>query len=209
MNTNEDKTRRSDVSGRSSAPSGPLNIESSDAAPASSKGEKNERAMDVTATSTNVTSATGSPNVRARSETLNGGLDPSEMGRRSGEARREKKQLREERAEENALTFRQRLGVSLSKLTQTDLDRTIEGLAQSGRPADLRALAALADQAFGKPQVAEDDTPLDDELAQLTRKERAALRAILEDADPERELGELAHREGPASGSSFRQQSDG
>jgi hypothetical protein len=60
------------------------------------------------------------PNVQARSSSLNGGLDPSEMGRGSGQARREKAAQRAQQAEENALTFRQRLGVGLSKLTQAD-----------------------------------------------------------------------------------------
>jgi hypothetical protein len=68
------------------------------------------------------------------------------MGRRSGEARREKKAQREASAAENALTFRQRLGVSLSKLSQPELDHVITGLAHRG---NANALARLADQAFG------------------------------------------------------------
>jgi hypothetical protein len=115
--------------------------------------------------------------VTPRSRTLNGGLDPAEMGRRSGEARREKKAEREQRAQDNALTFRQRLGVSLSKLSQPELDQVVSALAQRG---NANALARLADQAFGKPLPAEEDVPGDEGLASLTREERAVLRQMLE-----------------------------
>jgi hypothetical protein len=100
------------------------------------------------------------------------------MGRRSGEARREKKLQREQRAEENALTFRQRLGVSLSKLSQPELDQVVSGLARRG---NANALARLADQAFGKPLPAEEDVPGDEGLASLSREERAVLRQMLEE----------------------------
>jgi hypothetical protein len=54
---------------------------------------------------------------------------------------------REKGAAENALTFRQRLGVSLSRLSQGELDQVVSGLAHRGNAS---ALARLADQAFGK-----------------------------------------------------------
>ena len=100
------------------------------------------------------------------------------MGRRSGEARREKKLQREQRAQENALTFRQRLGLSLSKLSQAELDQVVSGLAHRG---NANALARLADQAFGTPLPAEEDVPGDEGLASLTREERAALRQMLKE----------------------------
>jgi DNA-binding NarL/FixJ family response regulator len=103
------------------------------------------------------------------------------MGRRSGEARRAKKAEREELTQESALTFRQRVGVSLSKLTQRELDTAVKSLANSGRANDVGALARLADQAFGRPLPAEEDVPGDEGLASLTREERAVLRQMLEE----------------------------
>jgi len=85
---------------------------------------------------------------------------------------------REERAQENALTFRQRLGVSLSKLSQAELDQVVSGLAHRGNAS---ALARLADQAFGKPLPAEEEIPEDEDLSALTREQRAVLRQMLED----------------------------
>ena len=129
--------------------------------------------------------------VPPRSRTLNGGLDPAEMGRRSGEARRAKALARQESAEQNALTFRQRLGVSLSKLSQPELDQVVSGLAHRG---NANALARLADQAFGKPLPAEEDVPGDEGLASLTREERAVLRQMLEEGfktdEPDPQLAE-------------------
>src|SRR5690348_4650137 len=74
-----------------------------------------------------------------------------EAAKASHAARRAKKREREQAADDGAKTFRQRVGVALSKLNQADLDRAIKTLAQSGKAADLRALGALADQAFGRP----------------------------------------------------------
>ena len=85
---------------------------------------------------------------------------------------------REQRAQDNALTFRQRLGVSLSKLSQPELDQVVSSLAHRG---NANALARLADQAFGKPLPAEEDVPGDEGLASLTREERAVLRQMLEE----------------------------
>jgi hypothetical protein len=112
--------------------------------------------------------------VRVRSRVLNGGLDPAEMGRRSGYARREKAARRAEDAEHNALTFRQRLGVSLSKLTQRDLDERV-------RTARSAELVRFADQAFGRPKEAEEDVAQDDILEGLTREQRAVVRQMLLD----------------------------
>jgi hypothetical protein len=76
------------------------------------------------------------------------------------------------------LTFRQRLGVSLSKLSQPELDQVVSGLAHRG---NANARARLADQAFGRPLPAEEDVPGDEGLASLTREERAVLRQMLEE----------------------------
>ncbi len=98
-----------------------------------------------------------------------GKLTPREAAIRSAEVRREKAERRAEDAESNALTFRQRLGVSLSKLSQGDLDKRVK----DARPAEL---VRFADQAFGKPREAEEDVAEDDLLAGLTREQRAVVR---------------------------------
>jgi len=125
------------------------------------------------------------PYARSRSKPLNGGLDPVEMGRRSGQARREKKMRREKGASENALTFRQRLGVSLSRLNQGELDQVVSGLAHRG---NANALARLADQAFGKPEPAEEDKPEDDWLAALTREQRAVVRLWIDSQEEDEDI---------------------
>ena len=96
----------------------------------------------------------------------------------SAAARRRKRQEREQAAEQSALTFRQRLGVSLSRLSQEDLDQAVQGLVKRGQA---QALAQLANQAFGKPTEAEPDAPTDPTLSDLTREQRAAFRAMLEE----------------------------
>jgi hypothetical protein len=113
-----------------------------------------------------------------------------EMASRSAASRRAKAEAREQNAEADARTFRQRLGVSLSKLGQKDLDGVVTALAKAG---NANALARLADQAFGKPQVAEADAPTDADLAGLSREQRATLRAMLEGADPDAELESMGN----------------
>jgi hypothetical protein len=97
-----------------------------------------------------------------------------------GDTRRARKRHREEQAEENALTVRQRIGVALSRLTQEELDALVHRAVQRG---DVRALAQLADQAFGKPPPAEEENPTDTSLADLTREQRTALWAWLDELD--------------------------
>jgi hypothetical protein len=70
----------------------------------------------------------------------------------------------------------QRLGVSLSKLSQKELDQRVK----DARPTEL---VRFADQAFGKPIEAEEDTATDDLLAGLTREQRAVMRSWLEDTE--------------------------
>ena len=87
--------------------------------------------------------------------------------------RREKKIQREKGAADNALTFRQRLGVSLSKLSQEQLDRRV----LDARPT---ALVRFADQVSGRPEPAEEDEPEDNWLATLTREQRAIVRSWID-----------------------------
>ena len=118
------------------------------------------------------------PGVPPRSRTLSGGLDPVEMGRRSGEARRAKKLQREQRAQDAALTFRERLGVALSRLEQDDLDQLVGKLAKAG---NANALARLADQAFGRPS--EQDDAGDAQRSGLSGMSRDQLASTLAELD--------------------------
>lgn len=129
--------------------------------------------------------------VQQRSSTLRGGLDPREMGRRSGEARRERRARREQEADTATLTARQRFGVALSKLTQAQLDAVVQKLADDAAAGDTRAvqaLARLADQAFGKAQHEEAEEQDDGaDFEKLTRAQRAALIAhLLEEGKKQR-----------------------
>ena len=116
-------------------------------------------------------SETGHSQSQAKAGTF-GGLSPAEAASRSAASRRAKKEQREEAATENALTARQRLGVSLSKLTQAQWDEKVKA-------AKATELVRFLDQAFGRPSEAEDDAPKDEGLAQLTKDQRATLRAML------------------------------
>lgn len=116
---------------------------------------------------------------RARSGTLKGGHDAAEMGRRSAAARRARAAERAQADADAALTFRQRLGVSLSRLTQDELDAAIRRMATDDRPSALTALARMADQAFGKPAPEEEEGEAGDDIATLTRAQRSALIAML------------------------------
>ena len=116
-----------------------------------------------------------------------GGLGPQEASRRAAEARRVKARARHEAnvaSEANASrSFRQRLGVALSKLTQEELDAVVARLAHAG---NANALARLADQAFGRPSEQDDANQgnMSAGLATLSRDELAATLAGL-DALPE------------------------
>ncbi len=123
---------------------------------------------------------------KPRSRTLRHGVDAAEAGRRSGAARRARAAERAAADADAATTFRQRLGVSLSRLSQDELDAAVKAMAteatKGGKPAAMTALAKMADQAFGKPAPEEEDPP-GDELT-LTRAQRSALIArILEEED--------------------------
>jgi hypothetical protein len=140
-----------------------------------------ERTLNAERALTSGAAGVEEPHVRPRSRTLNGGLDPVEMGQKSGQARREKKIKREETAAENALTVRQKVGVALSRLTQREWDAVVKGATVAQR-------VALMNQAFGTPTQAEEDKPQDEGLAALTREQRAVLMEALdkaEDAPPQ------------------------
>jgi hypothetical protein len=113
----------------------------------------------------------------------------SETARAAGEkgkiAKAAKKAEREARALDASLTVRQRLGLSVSKLTQDELDAAVHALVVKAATGDARAIHALArvlDQAFGK---AGDEAPADprdmDERAweEWSPAERAQYRAAL------------------------------
>lgn len=102
--------------------------------------------------------------------------------RKAAETRARRARERAESEAHGALTFRQRLGVSLSRLSQAQLDAAVSTLAASGQATDVRALATLANQAYGKPQDAGDEGDEGDAKAwaDMTRAERAAYRAELE-----------------------------
>lgn len=71
-----------------------------------------------------------------------------EAGRRSAEARREKKLAREREAEEQTRTDREKLRSALSKLSQEQWDNVI---ASAFEKANHTAIARYLDQAYGKP----------------------------------------------------------
>ena len=131
--------------------------------------------------------------VHGRSRSLNGGLDPSEMGRRSGAARRARRAERDQRADEARLTARQRLGIALSELTIEDMRGVIAALVTAAKTGDekaVHALARLLDQSFGRAQEQVDEVQGDDgpqAWEALSPAQRSTLRAqLLAEADEER-----------------------
>lgn len=147
----------------------------------------------------------GNQDVQARSGTLKGGHDPAEMGRRSAAARRARAAERAQQDDDAALTFRQRLGISLSRLSQEELDAAVKAMAveatKGGKPAAMGALARMADQAFGKPAPEEEEQGEGDEVRKLTRSQRSALIAMLMEE-------ERAQREPVGDGSDPRADGD-
>lgn len=121
---------------------------------------------------------------------LFGGLTASEAARRSAETRRARAAERAQQDADAALTFRQRLAVSLSRLSQDELDAAVAAMAKEAKEGKAQAIAALArmaDQAFGKPQVEEEEQHDDEGAASLTRAQRAALIArLLEEEEEQR-----------------------
>jgi hypothetical protein len=99
--------------------------------------------------------------------------------------RRARKIEREADASAAHLTYRQRLGVALSKLSQTQLDAhvlALSNLAATGDAKSIHALARMSDQAFGRAQTAAEPDGRDiDEKAwdELNPEEKAELKAAL------------------------------
>jgi hypothetical protein len=109
----------------------------------------------------------------------------SELGRLSGQRRRERKQQREREAELAHLTVRQRLGLAVSKLTQEQLDAVVQRLAADAAAGDAKAVHAFArllDQSFGKAGFEEQADPrptAEKPYEEWTEAERAEWRAAL------------------------------
>lgn len=120
---------------------------------------------------------------RGRTRTTGDAQRMSELGRLSAQARRERKRQREEAATNRHLTYRQRIGVALSQLTQEQLNthvQALSNLAAQGDAKSIHALARLSDQAFGRsqPEVQDDGRDiLEKQWSELTVSEKAALRA--------------------------------
>ena len=76
----------------------------------------------------------GNTRVRTRSRSLKGGLDPAELGRKSGQARRERKARAERDAELDKLTVRARFATGLAgELTASNLRSVLQGLLQKAQ----------------------------------------------------------------------------
>jgi hypothetical protein len=121
--------------------------------------------------------------VQERSRSLNGQLDPAEMGRRSGQARRERRARAERDAEHDRLTVSARLAVvTAAKLTTSELRAVVEGLITrakgDGHVANAAAAQLLA-MARAAVEGGEDET---DGIAyeDMTPAQRAAFRAALD-----------------------------
>jgi hypothetical protein len=129
--------------------------------------------------------------VHERSRSLKGGLDPSEMGQRSGAARRARRAAREQHADEARLTLRQRLGIVLSELTLDELRDVRNALLAEAKRGDEKAVHALArlfDQSFGRsePQADEKEADGPEIWESMPPAKRAALRAqLLREAEEE------------------------
>ena len=102
-----------------------------------------------------------------------GGLSAKEASLRAVAVRRERAAQRMQESADTQRTFRQRLALALTRLSQTELDQAVRALAQSGRGSDIGTLARLADQAFGRPQDAGEGEESDGMPG--TREERAAV----------------------------------
>lgn len=98
---------------------------------------------------------------------------------------RDRKLQAAEEAKLAHLTARQRIGLSLAKVTQGDLDLVVAALvtrAKGGEEKAINALARLLDQSFGKSGVEApgDDRDAEDKAwSELTPAEKAAYRAGL------------------------------
>ena len=123
--------------------------------------------------------------VHERSRSLRGGLDPVELGRRSGEARREKAAQREALAELDKLTVRSRAAAVLARKLDAEalMDVTeaailrAKGDGQTANQAG-RLVLDLLRFASDLPE-GDGDNPEGKQPEDMTPAERAALRAQL------------------------------
>ena len=96
---------------------------------------------------------------------------------------RERKEARERATETAHLTYRQRIGLALSQLSQEELNahvKALSGLASQGDAKSIHALARLSDQAFGRAQVeaaTDGRDTAEKQWDELTPAEKSALRA--------------------------------
>jgi hypothetical protein len=123
--------------------------------------------------------------VRRRTSGTRDAAGMSELGRLSGQRRRERKQQREREAALANLTARQRLGLGLSKLTQEQLDAVVQRLATDAAAGDTKAVHAfvrLLDQSFGRAGQEEPADPRSTDekpWEEWTEAERASYRQAL------------------------------
>lgn len=113
----------------------------------------------------------------------------SESARAARQVRAEKDSQRRSDAEKAAsfghLTTRQRLGMSLAKVSQDDMDAVIRQLVGDAKRGDTKAIHALArmlDQSFGHAGAEDvaDARPLDEKtFLEMTPAERATYRSAL------------------------------
>jgi hypothetical protein len=145
-----------------------------------------------------------SSDVRARRRTLRGGLDPSEMGKRSAEARRERAAARARAAEHDRLTVAARLALALAtKLSYDDLKEIIDATIAQAKGGSGHVQVQAARTVLGWSELAalgeadDEVDPLDD-LASMTPEQRAVYRSVRERTL--KELEELARDEGEELG---------
>ncbi len=112
--------------------------------------------------------------------------EASEAAKKRWKEHRERQALVTREADIANLTARQRLGLSVSKLTHDQLDAVVQRLAVDAAAGDTKAVHALArllDQSFGHPQQeqqASDDREADEKAwHEMSAAEKAAYRAEL------------------------------
>jgi hypothetical protein len=137
------------------------------------------------------------PTVGARSRSLKGGLDPAELGRRSGQARRERRRAAARDAELDKLTVRARLATGLAEeLTTETLRQVLHNLATLARGDGhvavnaarlLMELARKATDEDGQP----DELLPDQAYEDMTKEQQAVARARADALARKLQLGEL------------------
>lgn len=107
------------------------------------------------------------------------------LRQRSAASQRERNADAAEEARLSHLTARQRLGLSLSKLSQADMDEVVQSLARRAKTGDekaVNALARLLDQSFGRSgtePVADPRPTTEKPWEEWTEAEKAQYRSAL------------------------------